>query len=163
LDHQPEAFKLTAGIHVDRESLLSQRIAPIFIRPGLTLNGAPVSAKLLEDVRVRITSTDHDGVPSSTEIPNFKLFEDRESIHEIRVPPRLSKLDVVVSAKVKNLSASKTIDLISVQSFSVSEFARTDKIEDLHFAKFGADYVIEVLGRTGEPKVDRPVYLSIKH
>lgn len=163
LDHQPEAYKLTAGIHVDRESLLSQRIAPIFVRPGLTLNGEPVSVKLLEEVRVRITSTDHDGVPSSTEIPNFKLFEDRESIHEVRVPPRLSKLEVVLSAKVKNLSTGKTVDLIAAQAFAVSEFARTDKIEDLHLAKFGPDYVIELLGRTGEPKADRPVRLSIKH
>ncbi|MCI0704511.1 MAG: hypothetical protein L0241_25940, partial [Planctomycetia bacterium] len=87
LQHQPEEFKLTAGIHIDRESLISQRIAPLFIRPGLTLNGVPVSVKLLEEVRLRVTSIDHDNVPSSMEVPNFKLFEDRESIHEIRVPP----------------------------------------------------------------------------
>ena len=163
LDHQSEAYKLTAGIHVDRESLLSQRIAPIFVRPGLQLNGVPVSVKLLEDVRVRITSIDHDGVPSSVEIPNFKLFEDRESIHEVRVPPRLSKLEVVLSAKVKNLSAGKTVDLVAAQAFAVSEFARTDKIEDLHLAKFGSDYVVELLGRTGEPEPDRPVQLALKH
>jgi len=163
LDHQPEAYKLTAGIHVDRESLLSQRIAPIFVRPGLTLNGIPVSVKLLEDVRVRITSTDYDNVPSSVEVPNFKLFEDRETIHEIRVPPRLSKLDVTISAKVKSLSTGKTVDLVASQAFAVSEFSRTDKIEDLHFAKFGSDYVIELLGRTGEAKPDRAVHVSIKH
>ena len=162
LDHQPEAYQLTAGIHVDRESLLSQRIAPIFIRPGLKLNGEPVSVKLLEEVRVRITSTEHDGVPSSVAVPNFKLFEDRESIHEVRVPPRLSKLEVTLSAKVKNLSTGKTVDLIAAQAFAVSEFARTDKIEDLHLAKFGPNYVIELLGRTGEAKPDRPVRLSIK-
>lgn len=163
LTHQPEDFRLTAGIHVDRESLLSQRIAPIFVRPGLTLNGIPVSVKLLEDVRVRITSTDHENVPSSVEIPNFKLFEDRESIHEIRVPPRLAKLEVAISAKVKNLSTGKTVDLAAVQAFAVNEFARTDKIEDIHLAKFGSDYVIEVLGRTGERKPDRPIRLAIKH
>lgn len=163
LNHQAENFRLTAGIHIDRESLISQRIAPIFIRPGLKLNGNPVSVKLLEEVRVRITSTDHDNVPSSTEIPNFKLFEDRESIHEIRVPSRLSKLDVTISAKVKVVSTGKSVDLIASQSFAASEFARTDKIEDLHLARFGTDYVIELLGRTGEAKPDRPVTLSIKH
>ena len=163
LNHQPEDFKLTAGIHVDRESLLSQRIAPIFVRPGLTLNGIPVSVKLLEEVRVRITSTDHENVPSSVEVPNFKLFEDRESIHEIRVPPRLSKLEIAISAKVKNLSTGKTADLVAVQAFAVNEFDRTDRIEDLHLAKFGSDYVIELLGRTGEAKPDRPVHLAIKH
>jgi len=40
---------------------------------------------------------------------------------------------------------------------------RTDKIEDLHLAKFGPDFAIELLGRTGEVKPDRPVNLSLKH
>src|SRR5262249_5563663 len=30
-------------------------------------------------------------------------------------------------------------------------------------AKFGPDYAIELLGRTGEAKPDRPVHLSFKH
>src|SRR5206468_1973013 len=40
---------------------------------------------------------------------------------------------------------------------------RTEKTEDLHLAKFGQNYMIELLGRTGEPKADRPVHLAIKH
>ena len=39
----------------------------------------------------------------------------------------------------------------------------TDKIEDLHLARFGTDYTIELLGRSGEAKPDRPVQLSFKH
>ena len=89
IDHQPEDYRLAAGIHVDRESLLTQRVAPIVVRPGLFLNGTPVSLKLLEEVRLRITSADHDGIPTSAEVPDFKLFEDRESVHEFRVPARL--------------------------------------------------------------------------
>ena len=46
-----------------------------------------MSVKLLEDVKLRITSVDHSDIPSSAEVPNFKLFEDRESVHEFRVPP----------------------------------------------------------------------------
>ena len=62
IDHQPEDYRLAAGIHVDRETLLTQRVAPVLVRPGLFLNGQPVSVKLLEDVRLRITSADHDGI-----------------------------------------------------------------------------------------------------
>ncbi len=92
LDHQAEAYHLEAGIHVDREALLSQRVASLLVRPGIYLNDKPVSLKLLEEVKMRITSTDHDGIATSTEVPDFKLYEDRESVHEFRVPPRLAFL-----------------------------------------------------------------------
>ena len=36
-------------------ALLTQRVAPMLVRPGLFLNGTPVSVKLLEEVQLRIT------------------------------------------------------------------------------------------------------------
>ena len=117
----------------------------------------------VDDVRMRITSTDHDGIPTSAEVPDFKLFEDRESTHDFRVPPRTASLHIALTAKVKSLSTGKTIDLATGQSFPLNGIDRSDKTEDLHFAKFGAEYVIELLGRTGEAKADRPVQLAIKH
>jgi hypothetical protein len=163
IDHQPESYRLTAGIHVDRESLLTSKTASVIIRPALFLNGLPVSIKLLEEVKLRITSVDHDGIASSTEVPDFKLFEDRESVHEFRTPGRLHALTVALSAKVKNLNEAKHMDLAAQETFALNEVERTDRIEDLHLARFGPDYAIELLGRTGESKPDRPVHLSLKH
>jgi hypothetical protein len=163
LEHQAETYQLRAGIYVDRESLLTQRIAKVLVRPGLFLNGKPVSVKLLEEVKLGITATDHAGIASSTEIPAFKLFEDRESIHEFRVPSRLASLQVTLQAKVKSLSLNKSLDLAASETFALNEIERTEKIEDLHLAKFGDDFVIEMLGRTGEPKADRAVHLALKH
>ena len=163
LQHQAESYTLTAGIHVDRESLLTQRVAAVLVRPGLRLNGIPVSVKLLEEARLVITATDLDGIASSTEVPNFKLFEDRESVHEFRVPSRLATLNVALHAKVKCLSTGKETMLAASETFGVNGISRTDKIEDLHLAKFGDEFVIELLGRTGEAKPDRPVSLTIKH
>ena len=163
IDHKGEAYRLAAGIHVDRESLLTQRIAPIVIRAGLFLNDRPVSLKLLEDVRLRVTSVDHSDVPTSVEVPNFQLFEDREAVHEIRVPARLKSLAIGITAKVKNLNTGKTVDLAAGKSFALNDIERTDKIEDLHLAKFGKDYMVELLGRTGELKADRPVAFAFKH
>ena len=55
------------------------------------------------------------------------------------------------------------MDLAAGEAFALNGVARTDKIEDLHLAKFGPDYAVELLGRTGEPKADRPVQLAVKH
>lgn len=163
INHLPEAYQLQAGIHLDRESMLSLKAAQVVIRPSLKLNGVPVSIKMLEEVRLLITSTDLSGIASTVEVPDFKLFEDRESVHEIRVPARLSNLNITLAAKVKNLSLAKTVDLSASHSVQINQIERTEKIEDLHFAKFGNDYVIELLGRSGEPRMDRSVSLVIKH
>jgi hypothetical protein len=69
--HQPETYRLSAGIHVDRESLLTQRIAPVLVRAGLFLNDKPVSLNLLEDVKLRITSIDNSDIPSSRTVKRF--------------------------------------------------------------------------------------------
>ena len=44
---------------MDREALLGQRVAQVLVRPGLTLNGVPVSVKLLEEVRLRLVAKLH--------------------------------------------------------------------------------------------------------
>src|SRR5439155_15224195 len=116
LHHQAENYNLVAGIHIDREALLTQRVAAVLIRPGLFLNGTPVSVKLLAEVKLRITATDHAGIATSTEVPNFRLFEDREAIHDFRVPARLASLTVTLQARVKSLSQNKTLDLAAAET-----------------------------------------------
>src|SRR5262249_24808737 len=142
IEHQPEAYRLTAGIHVDREALLTQRVAQLVVRPGLFLNNQPVSVKLLEEVKLHVTSVDHAGIASSVEVPDFKLFEDRESVYDFRTPGRLSRLGVTLTAKVKSLSLGKPVDLTASEVFALNEVDRTDRIEDLHLAKFGPDFVV---------------------
>ena len=161
--HEGEAFALSAGIFVDRESLLSRKKATVVVRPQLTLNGTPVSSKLLEQVKLQIVSTDHDGVASSTEIPDFKLFEDRESTHAFSVPPRTQALSFQLIGQVKVLSTNATISLAANESFAFNEIDRTDKIEDLHLVRTSAGYFVELLGKTGEPKVSRPIQIVLKH
>lgn len=163
LNHQPENYSLLAGIHIERESLINQRLAQVIVRPSLYINGIPQSLKLMTEVKLSIISTDQDGIASSTEVPDFKVFEDRESTYEFRVPPRLQSLRVQLFADVKNLSQNQTVKLAAVQDFALNSIDLTDKTEDLHLAKFANDYVIEVLGKTGEPKVDRPVQVALKH
>ncbi|MFO0820621.1 MAG: hypothetical protein U1A77_21920 [Pirellulales bacterium] len=161
--HESENISLTAGIHVDRESLLARRKARVLIRPGVFVNGTPVSIKTLQDVRLTIVSTDHAGVPTSLEVPQAELFEDRETTHEFVVPSRLAKIDFVLTAKAELKSQGKKIDLAAQESFTVNGIDRTDKIEDLHFLKIDGSYVIDLLGKSGESKAARAIQLTLKH
>ena len=161
--HQAENFQLLAGIHVDRESLLKRAKSPVIIRAGLYLNGTPVSLADLEDVRLTIASLDHDGVSSTKEVKDFELFEDRESVYEFQTPPRLSQLTFTLQARVQNLSQNKKLDLQVSETFQLNQIDKTEKLEDLHFAKVNGEYVLDLRGKTGEVKPDRAVQLAIKH
>jgi len=161
--HQAENYQLAAGIYVDRESLLKRTVVPVVIRSGLYLNGSPVGIADLEDVRLTIASVDQDGVSSTKEVKDFKLFEDRESIYEFQVPPRLAQLTFTVQAKIQSLSQNKKIDLQAAESYQLNLIDKSEKVADLHFAKINNTYVIESRGKSGEVRPDRPVVLSLQH
>lgn len=160
---QSENYGLVAGIHVDRESLLTRRKAQVVVRPGLYLNGVPVTLSVLEQPQLIITSVDHDGVPTTKEVPDFKLFEDRESVYEFNVPGRLAQITFTLKAKVQNLSQNHKVDLAASETLVLNQIDKTEKVDDLHLARYAGGYVVELLGRSGEPKRDRPVALAIKH
>ncbi len=161
--HESENYSLAAGIYVDREMLLDRGKAEVVIRPSLKLNGVPVSLDLLEEVKLVITSTDLDGIASTKEAVDFELFENRESTYEFTTPKRLRQIAFSLRAKVQNLSQNAKIDLAASQAFQLNAVDTTEKTEDLHFGKSGANYFIDVLGKTGEVKSDRQVNLSFKH
>ncbi len=161
---ESENFNLTAGFYVDRESLLKLKTAELIVRAGLNVNGTPVSLKLLDDVKLTIVSTDLDGIASSQEIPDFKLYEDRESTHEFQVPARLASLQFTLTCRAKKLSeGGRKIDLSAGDSVALNGIDRTEKIEFPHLARFGDSYVMELRGKTGETKSSRPVQFAFKH
>jgi hypothetical protein len=161
--HAIENYSLRAGFVVDRETLLTRKKANVLIRPQLLLNGVETSLKLLEDVRLIITSSDHNGISSSKEVLDFKIAENRETAYEFLVPPRLASLQFSLSAKVKNLSQGNKTDLNVSELFQLNQIDVSDKIEDLHLACYDGQYVLHLLGKTGEAKPSRAVRFSIKH
>jgi hypothetical protein len=162
-DHLAESYSLVAGLYVDRESLLTRKKAKLVVRPMLSLNGTPVSTRLLQDVRLTITSTDLDGVASTKDVPAFELYEDRDSYYDFLVPQRLSRINFALSAKVQNVSLNQKQELQVQETFALNEIDRTDKIEDLHLACREGVYRLELLGKSGEPKADRAIQLTLKH
>jgi len=162
-NQESENYSLVAGIHVDREQVIKRKKANVLIRPALYLNGTPVSLKVLEDVRLVINSVDLDGVASTKEVSDFKLYADRDSVYEFSVPERLNQIHFLLKAKVQNLSMGQKVDLATTSQFSLNEIDKTDKVQDLHLANTAAGYILDLLGKTGETKADRPINLVLKH
>ncbi len=162
--HHAEVYELTAGIHLDRESLLSRRRARILVRPTLQLNGRSVSLEVLENAVLTIRSRDGHGVESSLEARDFKLFPDKESVHEIQVPSGLSTLSVSLRGRVRNLSRGQTTDIVSAtRTFAVNAIDATAETSCPLLGRTEKGYVLDVLGKNGEPKAARAVRFMIHH
>jgi hypothetical protein len=162
-NHKKENYSLTAGFYVDREALLKRKTAKVLVRPSLQLQGTPVTLSVLEDVRLYISLADLDGKKTTREIPNFRLFEDRESTQEFLTPENLSAVTFTLKARVQSLSENKKLDFESSATFKLNEIDRTAKIEDLHLLAGDGSWSIDLLGRTGEAISDRPVKIEMKH
>ncbi len=163
IQHPGEDFQFRAGLHIDREALLSQRLAKVLVRPGLMLAGTPVSLSLIEEVRLSIATTDANGIATTTEIPNFPLLEDRETTHEFRVPEGISRIAVTLEGKIKNLSRGRTDTVQASHAIALNGILKTEKIEDLHLVRSAEECFIEVLGRSGEARPDRPIQVALRH
>ncbi|MGB6043932.1 MAG: hypothetical protein WBF93_12305, partial [Pirellulales bacterium] len=161
--YESENYQLQAGIFVDRESLISRQTSRVLIRPSLRINGGPMPLSELEDVRLRITSVDMDGVSSSQEVADFELHDDRESIHDFQVPQRLRMIVFQLSARIQNVSQNKKVDLMVQESFALNEIDSKLSTEGLHFQQIAGNYFVDVLGKSGEAIADRPVHFKLKH
>jgi hypothetical protein len=161
--HKSENYSLTAGFYVDREALLQGKKAQVLVRPSMQIQETPVTLSVLEDVRLGIAMVDGNGVTTTQEIPNFRLFEDRESTYEFLVPENLSAITFTLKASVQNISMDKKVDLQTSATFKRNEIDGTAKIEDLHLLAGDGAWFLDLLGKTGEAKVERPVKIDLKH
>ena len=161
--HAAETYTMSAGLYVDRESLLSGRVAKALVRPGLRLNDTPVSVGLLENARLEITCVDLDDVATSDVVTDLQLSDGKDFVHELRVPPRLASIRLTLAGQVKSLSLNKPIDLQASETYTVNQIEKTQAIEDLHLRLHDQGYWLEARGKTGEPKANRVVQLTLKH
>jgi hypothetical protein len=161
--HAAENYKLQAGFYVDREALLRRNTAQLVVRPGLTVNGIPVTLSIMKDIRLLVTATDQDGVVTTQLLNDFELLEDRESVHELTVPPQLSQLRVELRARIRSLSRNDDVDVATSDRFQLNQIDSTEHVEDVHLARQGGEFLVQLLGKSGEPRPDRPLKLQLKH
>ena len=162
-DHLGEDHQLAVAFHVDRESLAPGHTAEVLLRPSLSVGGVPVSLSLVEKPKLTITTTDLDGVPTVKEVPDVALAEDRELTYEFAVPRRLAAVTFTLSGRVPRLTAGgEPQDLAASETFAINGILRTDRVEDLFLVRSAERYLVEVRGRSGEPRPSRAVAITLK-
>ena len=80
--------QLTAAMYVDREELDCPPQGQVDRPAAVVAQRHACHAQGAGRRRLVITSTDLDNVISTKEVPDFKLFDDRETTYEFQVPQR---------------------------------------------------------------------------
>ena len=161
--HLGENYELRAGFHVDREALLSGQKTKIVVRPSLRVNGRPASLELLDEVKLVLLAVDYEGTPNRTEVAIDELKEGEDYLHEFTVPEKLSRLSVSLEGKVENLSQGNKQNLHDSSTFSVNAIEQSSFVDALHLGWSQDGYSLDVLGKNGEARIDRPFALEVKH
>ncbi|MCI5141552.1 MAG: hypothetical protein D3909_07465, partial [Candidatus Electrothrix sp. ATG1] len=161
--HLGEDYQLEAAVSLDQEQLIAGKQCTVSIRPELLLNGEPIDIKLLEDPILTIRSQDQDDLSAETQVNNFSLENDKESSHSFRVPKRLSSISISLSGTIQHLNRGKKEELETYTTIWANGINQTEKVEDIFLRRTADGYLIELLGRTGEARPDRPVHLQLKH
>ncbi len=161
--HQREEYSFDASIYVDRESLIKGEKTQVIVRPQFFLNGLPASFEILEDVVLSLVSTDHESVQTTKDVRDFKLYADKDSTFEFKVPDNLRNIRFTLTCKVKAISNGEYQNFNVAKSFDLNQIDNTSELEDyfLQWSKTG--YQLMVLGKTGEPRSGKQLYLTFKH
>lgn len=160
---QAEKYKFDANLFVDRENLLKRRTAKIVVRPVLWVSGAKAPLELLEETVLVVSSTDLEGVKSVKEYKGLKLNDAKELTLELKVPENVRSFVITMKAKVKNLSLNKHEDLADSKSLVLNSINKSRYIDLPHLMHIDGQYVLELLGKTGEPQADRAVNVTLFH
>ncbi|MFO1051292.1 MAG: hypothetical protein U1F36_03630 [Planctomycetota bacterium] len=164
LDHRGEDYALDLGVFVERESLLPGGKAKLLLRPTLRVGDTRVALSVLEEPVLTVTAADLDGSVSSSDVRGLTFSADAETVHEIQVPERVAKLSVTLRGHVRSLSQAKDVDLASAsRSFELNGIDVTAATSCPLLGRNADGYVIDLLGKDGEPKADRALHLGLKH
>lgn len=164
LSQAAENYRLSAGFHLEQESLRTDGKARVIVRPSLSLADETISLSRLESAWLEFVSVNLDGTPVRLTVNDLKLSSDREFMHEFRVPDRVKSLTVTLRAKVKVASqGGREIELTASRTFSVNESLTGDGVADLYLSRIDGRYRLELFGRNGEPLGGRNLTIQLRH
>ena len=162
LQHPAETYHFTAGLHLERESLLPGKTARVLVRPILSVAGWPAPVALIDEPRLEITIVDRAGT-SATKTQPLQLHDDRESVVELQVPEDAAAITVAARGQVRVASTQQIVQLHDQVDAQLGLIHQTAHTESLHLAVTRDGHSVHLLGKSGEPRGGRAVAFSFKH
>lgn len=157
-----EAAELDLTLMLDRQGLTAGRTARAIARLALTIGRAPASLALLEHATWDVTLTDRHGVATTRSQP-LVVGDDDAVVLEWPLGDDTAELAVAVRGRLELRSEQRARELSVSRSVGLAAMYAGPSTEALYLARTDAGWVVSALGKTGEPRAQRPVTIGIVH
>jgi hypothetical protein len=159
--HVAEKYSLQAAWYIDHQQLQTGKETDFVVRTRLLMSDKPIDPIILKDVHVIVTATDLDGIATTKRFEKLKLDQAGELALSLRVPPRLVRLDTVLTGKVPGLAKNELIDLTASHSWDVATMRKTTATSTAHLTRSNDRWIIETRGRGGESIAGAVVHVTL--
>nr|MBA3501778.1 hypothetical protein [Deltaproteobacteria bacterium] len=157
-----ETYTLAMCLLVDREALAAGRNVKAVARLSLMVAGMPASLTLIKQPTWWITLTDRHGV-STTKSQPIELSDDFATELEFPLGDATANVEIGVRGKIEVRSEQREQELTDSQQFQIASIHSTPAIEALYLSRSTTGWSVSALGKTGEPRAQRPVTISLVH
>jgi hypothetical protein len=157
-----ESYALTADIQLDRQVLTEGATARAIARVRLTVAGAPASLALLEQTTWDVTLTDRHGVATTKQYP-LVLSDDDAAVLEWPLGEAPASVTLTIRGMVKVISEQREDQLTAGTTVTLATMHAGTAPEALYLAHTADGWVLSALGKTGEPRGQRPISVVLTH
>ena len=157
-----ETYQLTMNLLVDREALGAGKTVKAVARISLMVAGMPASLALIKQPTWSITLTDRHGVSTTKQQP-MELSDDFATELEFPLGDNTANVEIAVRGKVEVRSEQREADLADSRAFQIASIHATPAIEAIYLSRSASGWSVSALGKTGEPRAQRPVTISLVH
>ena len=158
-----ETYDFNGFFIINEESFIMGNVTKILVRPYLYVCDELCPLDSLKNVKLTINTIkteNNQEIPSINVIDNIKLSYDKEFSFEFQVPPKLRSVSFELSGEIK----PKTRDMIETLKFSQNYlFNRNFEYDTLIKKNNDGNYLVYLLGKNGEPKINHQVELHLEH
>ncbi|NVB79162.1 MAG: hypothetical protein HOV81_12245, partial [Kofleriaceae bacterium] len=157
-----ETYELGLAVSLDRQSLADGVTARAIARVQLTVAGARASLALLEKATWDVRMTDRDGVTTTKQFP-LVLSDDDAAVLEWPLGEATGHVAVTIRGTVKILSEQRDQELAQTFAADIAQIHGDIATEALYLARTTTGWVLYALGKTGEPRAQRPLTVTLVH
>ena len=136
--------------------------APFLIQPKLFCGDKLIPLSHLKDVVAEIETVNFAGVKNSREYKDQILSYETDLVLPYMIPPKTRSITISIRANIKSsIKDQKDIPLSWSSYITLGERLHTDAIFDSYIKRSTEGYIVQVLGKDGEPYKDQKVVLNL--
>ena len=157
-----EKYDFNGLFIINEESFIMGNSSKILVRPYLYVCDELCPLEALKNVKLTINTIkteNNQEIPSVNVIDNIELSYNKEFSFEFQVPPKLVSASFELSGEIQ----PKTRDEIETLRFSQNYiFNRRFEYDTLIKKNNNGNYIIHLLGKNGEPKINHQIELHLE-